>query len=54
VLMPLVWLAAGLPILACLAGLLMPGLRSRRAMAEIAARTLLRQASGGHAASGRA
>ena len=54
VLMPLVWLAAGLPIAACLAGLLAPGLRSRRAMAEIAARTLPRQVPAGHVASGRA
>ncbi|MGI3778367.1 MAG: LPS export ABC transporter permease LptF [Janthinobacterium lividum] len=49
-LMPLVWLAAGLPIVVCLAGLLMPGLRSRRAMADIAARTLLRPDSSGRAA----
>jgi lipopolysaccharide export system permease protein len=57
VLMPLVWLAAGLPIVVCLGGLLVPGLRSRRAMAEIAARTLLRQggqAGGGQRAGGRA
>ena len=38
VLMPMVWLAALMPIAVCLGGLLLPAWRSRRAMAEILGR----------------